>query len=246
MAKNGLAWNKGIKTGISSKRIDIEKELLISLYYGNHYTLQEIGNLFGCTKSCIMSCMKRQNIPRRDASESRIGVTSGKNHPMYGKHHTKESREKMSKSRMGVSLNHKTNCQCGVCKTKRGETFGVNHNFYGRHHTEETKQLISKNRSGKLTGSEHPMWKGGKKVAWARSKKRRGKLKFIPLFLNPFPDDIDVDYHHINNLFVVPIPSQIHKKCGSGRKVDLHREKCNLWLYYLYGIDFGLLIGGNR
>jgi len=215
MAKNGLAWNKGMKTGISSKRIDIEKELLISLYYGNHYTLQEIGNLFGCTKSCIMSCMKRQNIPRRDTSESRIGVTSGKNHPMYGKYHTRKSREMMSKTKKGVSLNHMVDCQCGVCKTKRGE----------------------------IVGENHPNWKGGRKLSIKRNNaKRLRDLGFVQLFDNPFPKEVGIDYHHINDMLVVPFPRRIHsKKCGSQNR-DMHRERANLWLYYLYGIDFDLLI----
>jgi len=59
----------------------------------------------------------------------------GKNHPMYGKHHTKEARQKMS-------------------KVKKGK----NHPMYGKYHTKETKYKMSKVKKGK----NHPNWKGGK------------------------------------------------------------------------------------
>ena len=44
---------------------------------------------------------------------------SGKDHPMYGKHHTKKARQKLSDA-----------------------TSGENNPFYGRHHTDEAKQLV--------------------------------------------------------------------------------------------------------
>ena len=38
---------------------------------------------------------------------------------------------------------------------------GKNNPFYGRHHSEETKDKIRKANKGKLTGENHPSWKGG-------------------------------------------------------------------------------------
>ena len=60
---------------------------------------------------------------------------SGENNPFYGKHHTKESKEKISKNR-------------------KGKCTGEEHPFYGKHHTEESLQKMSENRKSK----------GGKKV----------------------------------------------------------------------------------
>ena len=51
---------------------------------------------------------------------------SGENHPMFGKQHSKNARENMSKS-------------------KRGE----NNPFFGKIHSEETKQRMSKIKIGK-------------------------------------------------------------------------------------------------
>ena len=60
---------------------------------------------------------------------------SGENNPFYGKHHTEETKEKISKNK----------------KRKRA---GQNHPFYGKHHTEESLQKMSENRKSK----------GGKRV----------------------------------------------------------------------------------
>lgn len=59
----------------------------------------------------------------------------GEGNPFYGKHHTEESKRKISESR-------------------KGQYNGEKHPFYGKHHSDESKQAISKKRQGK----------GGKKI----------------------------------------------------------------------------------
>ena len=54
--------------------------------------------------------------------------SSSKNHPMFGKHHSEESKKKMS-------LNH---YDCS----------GENHYMFGKHHSEETKKKISETKKG--------------------------------------------------------------------------------------------------
>lgn len=54
--------------------------------------------------------------------------SSGKKHPMFGKHHSEESKKKMS-------LNH---YDCS----------GENHYMFGKHHSEETKKKISETKKG--------------------------------------------------------------------------------------------------
>lgn len=79
---------------------------------------------------------------KRKLSESKKGVKNpmyniGKNHPFYGKHHTKKAKIKIS--------------EAGI----------------GRKHTEETKQKIRKKTIGEknlmygLKAKNHPRWKGG-------------------------------------------------------------------------------------
>lgn len=77
---------------------------------------------------------------------------AGKDHPMYGKKHTEESKRKMSESRKG-DLNHfygKTHTE----ETKRK----ISESLKGTTHTEETKTKMSEARKGKFTGKDHPMY----------------------------------------------------------------------------------------
>lgn len=59
---------------------------------------------------------------------------SGKNHPLYHKHHSQESRQKMSKSHTGVKLS-------------REHVQSVINSRKGYHHSESTKQKISESNS---------------------------------------------------------------------------------------------------
>jgi hypothetical protein len=79
-----------------------------------------------------------------------------------------------------------------------------------------------------------------KKYYIKKEAKRRHSLRWIELFSNPFPEEIKVDYHHINNMLVVPMPKKFHLNSAS-RDIDEHRERANFWLYYTYNIDFDLL-----
>jgi len=61
----------------------------------------------------------------------------GKNHPMFGKHHTEETKKKISRTRI-----------------KNGKTKGKNHPMFGKHHTEETKKKMSLAKLGKKLTEE--------------------------------------------------------------------------------------------
>ena len=63
--------------------------------------------------------------------EAHKGIQAGENHPMYGKHHTEETKQKISEAKKGKSSNRK-----------------------GCHHTEETKQKISESLNGKILSEE--------------------------------------------------------------------------------------------
>jgi len=62
--------------------------------------------------------------------------------------------------------------------------------------------------------------------------KRKRNLGFISLMSNPFPEEIPVDYHHINNVFVIPIPRQVHKNM-LGKN---HRREVNNWIEEYIGL----------
>ena len=68
---------------------------------------------------------------RQKISES----NSGENHPMWGKHHIEESRQKMSESQLGE-------------KSHMWGKTGKNHPKWGTHPTEESRQKMSESKSG--------------------------------------------------------------------------------------------------
>jgi len=66
--------------------------------------------------------------------------------------------------------------------------------------------------------------------------KRYTQYKIIELFENPFPEDIKVEYHHINDILVIPMPKDIHKRYA-GRTTNKHRKLMEKEIYKLYGLD---------
>ena len=64
---------------------------------------------------------------------------SGENHPLYGKHHTKEAREKMSLAKQGVYE-------------------GENNPFYGKKHSKENLEKMKGTHSGKNNPKSRPVY----------------------------------------------------------------------------------------
>ena len=54
-----------------------------------------------------------------------------------------------------------------------------------------------------------------------KQTKRKRHMNWILMFPNPFADSVPVDYHHINNAYVVAIPRDLHQLYGG----KYHREK---------------------
>jgi hypothetical protein len=81
-----------------------------------------------------------------------------------------------------------------------------------------------------------------KKLIVLKTKKGKTKVYPIPLWQNPFPDDIIVNYHHINGVFVVPIPEETHKFIPGTRSE--HREMTNKLIEEIYNIDLNKIIHG--
>lgn len=95
-------------------------------------------------------------------------------------------------------------------------------------------------KKNRKTYSKYMKTKKGKLADTRRHNKRRD-YKNIELFINPFPDDVEVVYHHIDDWFVIPLPKQIHINtyCSSKEK---HREKCNEIIKNLYGLNINYIM----
>lgn len=104
--------------------------------------------------------------------KARKGSMAGEKHPMFGKHHSEESRKKMSKSQIGLkagknhpmfgkhlSEEHKK-MMSGLYKGKKlspeaiKKISGENHHMFGKHMSEETKAKISAANKGKEIPAE--------------------------------------------------------------------------------------------
>jgi len=77
----------------------------------------------------------------------------------------------------------------------------------------------------------------GKEV-WRKKKAKRRELGYIPLMNNILPEEIPIQWHHINNLFVIPIPKEFHQN-NLGLK---HKEICNKWIEKYYNINLKKLL----
>jgi len=71
------------------------------------------------------------------------------NKSMLGKHHSEETKRKISKAHKGMKISEKTRK-----KLSKGHK--------GKHHSEETKKIMSEAHKGKYKGEKNPAWKGGK------------------------------------------------------------------------------------
>jgi len=108
-------------------------------------------------------------------------------------------------------------------------------------HRKSDKKYYDANKE-KIT-KKHLDWfktENGKLSSRKTQHRRDRDLGFVELFINPFPDDIDVHYHHINNLLVIPIPKSFHISTYGIN----HREKCNNIIKDLYYIDVEDLLNG--
>jgi hypothetical protein len=121
--------------------------------------------------NCV-SCSHKGKIHSEEAKKRMSNARKGENHHYFGKHLSKEHREKLSKANVGKHPSEETRKK--LSKSKRGK----NHPFFGKHLSEthrefisnsnkgktpslETKIKISKSLKGKFIGKNSPNWQGG-------------------------------------------------------------------------------------
>jgi hypothetical protein len=164
---SGTYWKRHLKkhgkdlsTEILFKTNKIEKLKQKGLYYSNLYNI---------VKSDVWANL----VPEAGEGTGWWSGKKGKNNPNYRKVRSKETRQKISQTRIKL----------GVAKGKNNPNFGRGlkghlNPLYGRPLSEETKRKISIANKGKLglKGSKNPSWNGGTSYAY---RKRSGLLKFI-------------------------------------------------------------------
>ncbi len=91
-------------------------------------------NKIYCSAGCYHSGYKMSAEARLKMSINHADF-SGEKHPMFGRHHTEESKAKISKN-------------------KTGKCCGSDNPFFGRRHSEETKAIIRKKKTGHINSME--------------------------------------------------------------------------------------------
>lgn len=81
--------------------------------------------------------------------KSHKGLQNGDKHPLYGKKHSEETKEKIRKSKIGKKLSEETKSK--MSKIRKGRSSPMK----GKRHSEETKEKISKNHIN-VNGEKNP------------------------------------------------------------------------------------------
>lgn len=131
---------------------------------------------------------------------------------------------------------------------------------YLKNYRQENKEIINQKRKENWDKykARHTETHRKYKRKWNRTKKgkenkKRERLrhrnktkgrKWIPILPNIFPEEIPVDYHHIDrNWFVVPLPENIHRM--SNGIADKHLKENNEWVEFYYDFDVAEFLGNN-
>jgi len=80
-----------------------------------------------------------------------------------------------------------------------------------------------------------------KEKVYRKLKNIRKGFSMIGLIINPFPSEIKVNYHHINNILAIPIPEITHRKCYCNSRTK-HREKLKPIIEDIYQIDLNKIL----
>lgn len=179
-------------------------------YYVWKYNTYEDDFHYNLTPGGDFNPMKNPEIAAKKSK-----AMSGKNNPMYGKRdkesprfgrkHTSETKEKMSKAHKGKKLSEETKEK--MSKAKSGE----NNPMFGKRHSEDARKKMSKAHSGK----NHYFY--GKKLSEEHRKK-----------LSEAHKDKKLSEEHKKNL------SKAHNTTGYFRVSTRKCPKCKQNFHYVY------------
>jgi len=100
------------------------------------------------------------------------------------------------------------------------------------HQSDKGKESLNK-ASRKFNKTE----KGREKYRRKKARRQRD-LQWIKFMDNPFPKEIEIHWHHINDLFVIPLPKEMHMST-LGKN---HRDLCGCYIWNIYGLNLGDLL----
>ena len=119
--------------------------------YASDETIEKLAKDYEAAMKDVAEAMKGKH-HSEESKKKMSEAKKGEKHPMYGKHLSEETRRKISEA-------------------EKGKLTGEKHPFYGKHHSEKTKKKISEAEKGKprseetkkkiseaRRGEKHPMY----------------------------------------------------------------------------------------
>lgn len=130
----------------------------------------------------------------------------GNKNSFYGKHHSNESKKKISEARegkVGLSGNKNPNWKggfdtkvCEICGNEFKTQPSANHRFCCR-------RCFGKWQSNNILGNKHPNWKGGIAGVRTHVKHERDCIKLNERFQGS-------EFHHLSRSLGIYIPKELH------------------------------------
>lgn len=138
-----------------------------------------------CSKSCSTKFTNdsRDNVEvgKKISKTKKEQYANGRIHPWSGKHHSKETKEKISETRI-----------------KNGKSAGENNPMFGKRHSKETREKISKTRSQKIVNGEYNGWFLKGKIF---SEKMNKEIVFRSSWERNFIKELDNDPEVVSFIF---------------------------------------------
>ena len=107
---------------------------------------------------CGISCLKKSMVVTDETKRKISEAISGEKHSWFGRKHTTESKEKMSKSSTGKRHTEESKLKMSISRS------GSKNYMYGKHLSAETKRKMSESKVGRYNGAKNPAYKGGVKA----------------------------------------------------------------------------------
>lgn len=165
------------KRKFCSHKCSTEYTKKLGLLIGNNHPQWKGGLITKVCDYCSKDFNSKPARERKYCSRKCMGLAqSGKNNPMFGIHHSYETKQKLRELRIGK--HHTVEARCKLSKSSKGE----NNPNYGKHSplSDEAKRKISNALKGKFLGENNQRWKGGLKLARKRTYKRlKNDLKSV-------------------------------------------------------------------
>ena len=196
------SWNKGL-TKETDKRVKKNAENISKYYKNNPHPFKD--------KKHKKEILEKMGKKLRVAHHGDFFRCSA-----CGEFKHRDEYRKNSDRWNGLSYN------CKICNSKKDKIQYKKNKLNER----DRSQRYRENHKEDCRERSKKHYRNNKERYLKKNAKRRRNLKWIKLMDSPFPKEIEVDWHHINNIFVIPIPKITHLY-HYNPKTKKHRELCN-------------------